>query len=216
MATDKPQVLTYLHTIVYERLTEFKQVHGIGSLSKAVEMVLCDYFGVAVPGLALPAGLLLSRSQVDFGERSLEEKVAFLAEKYEYVCDASCASQQRFAIALLQKNSNLPESCYSSCHIEKSNGIRKLSPRHGSSENDRVSKGSILTREKILASLSEEQVKKGLTGVALAERLNSYSSMISYKRSKPNFSCWTQEKDPDGIAWEYHSRTRRFHPVEVS
>jgi hypothetical protein len=207
MATDKPQVLTYLHTTVYERLTEFKQVHGIGSLSKAVEMVLCDYFGVAVPGLALPAGLLLSRSQVDFGERSLEEKVAFLAEKYEYVCDA---------IALLQKNSNLPESCYSSCHIEKSNGIRNLSPRHGSSENDRVSKGSVLIRKKILASLSEEQVKKGLTGVALAERLNSYSSMISYKRSKPNFSCWTQEKDPDGIAWEYHSRTRRFHPVEVS
>ncbi len=207
MATDKPQVLTYLHTTVYERLTEFKQEHGIGSLSKAVEMVLCDYFGVAVPGLALPVGLLLSRSHVDFGERSLEEKVAFLAEKYEYVCDA---------IALLQKKSNLPESCYSSCHIEKSNGIRNLSPRHGSSENERVLKGSVLTREKILASLSEEQVKKGLTGVALAERLNSYSSMISYKRSKPNFSCWTQEKDPDGIAWEYRSRTRRFHPIEVS
>jgi hypothetical protein len=207
MATDKPQVLTYLHTTVYECLTEFKQVHGIGSLSKAVEMVLCDYFRVAVPGLALPAGLLLSRSHVDFGERSLEEKVAFLAEKYEYVCDA---------LALLQKNTNLPESSYSSCHIEKSNGIRNLSPHYGSSENERVLKGSVLTREKILASLSEEQVRKGLTGVALAERLNSYSSMISYKRSKPNFSCWTQEKDPDAIAWEYGSRTRRFHPVEVS
>ena len=103
-----------------------------------------------------------------------------------------------------------------SCQVEKSKGIRNLRVRHGNGENYQVSNGSVLTFEKLPVSLSEERVKKGLTGVALAERLNSYSSLISYKRSKPNFSFWTQEKDPDSIAWEYRSRTRRFHPIEVS
>jgi hypothetical protein len=216
MATNKPQVLAYLHTVVYERLAEFKQEHGIRSLSQAVEIVLSDYFGVAVPGIALPVALLSSRSHIDKGESPLEKKVAVLAEKYEFLYEAialPCCKQQR---ALIQKNTNLPADVTLSCHVEKSKEIRNLQVRHSSSENNQVSNGSVLASEKLPISLSEEWLKKGLTGVALAERLNSYSSLISYKRSKPNFSFWTQEKDPDSIAWEYRSRTRRFHPVEVS
>ncbi|MBW4548892.1 MAG: hypothetical protein KME25_31485 [Symplocastrum torsivum CPER-KK1] len=207
MVTNKPQVLAYLHTDVYQRLAEFKQEHGIRSLSQAVEIVLSDYFGVAVPGIALPAVFLTSRTHLDNGESPLEEKVAVLANKYESLCEA---------IALIQKHTNLPADVTLSCQVEKSKGIRNLRVRHGNGENYQVSNGSVLTFEKLPVSLSEERVKKGLTGVALAERLNSYSSLISYKRSKPNFSFWTQEKDPDSIAWEYRSRTRRFHPIEVS
>lgn len=207
MATDKLSVLTYLHKAVYERLAQFKQEHGIRSLSQAVEIVLIDYFGVAVPGIALPVELLSRRSHSYRGETSLEEKVAVLAEKYEYLCEA---------LTLSQKNTNLPPDVTCTCHVDKSKEIKNLWGSHGFRENYQVSTVSRLTGEKLPISLSLEQVQKGLTGVALASRLNSNSSLISYKRAKPNFSSWTQERDPDGLTWEYRPRTRRFHPVEVN
>jgi hypothetical protein len=86
MATDKPQVLTYLHTTVYECLTEFKQVHGIGSLSKAVEMVLCDYFGVAVPGVVLPVTLETLKSRIAPLESSPDGRPGRAVENNDAIC----------------------------------------------------------------------------------------------------------------------------------
>ncbi len=165
MATDKQKVLAYLHTAVYERLALFKQVHGIGSLSKAVEMVLCDYFDINVPGVVLPVTL-----------ETLKSCIAPL--------ESSSDGRQGRAV---ENNDTLATNV----------GTPLPSKRSATS------------------GLSASIVKKGLTGVVLASRLNSYSSTISKKRSKPNFSEWTRALDPDGIAWEYQAITRRFHPVEL-
>jgi hypothetical protein len=63
------------------------------------------------------------------------------------------------------------------------------------------------------SSRSTDSIRRGLTGTALAERLNTSTSMISRKRSQAGFTLWSQQRDPDGISWVYSSRTRRFHPV---
>ena len=163
MATDKQKVLAYLHTAVYERLALFKQVHDIGSLSKAVEMVLCDYFEINVPGVVLPVTL-----------ETLKSRIAPL--------ESSPDGRQGRAV---ENNDTLATNVGTPLPLKRS----------------------------ATSGLSASVVKKGLTGVVLASRLNSYSSTISKKRSKPNFSEWTRALDPDGIAWEYRAITRRFHPV---
>ncbi|XGW00970.1 MAG: hypothetical protein ACAF41_34610 (plasmid) [Leptolyngbya sp. BL-A-14] len=65
------------------------------------------------------------------------------------------------------------------------------------------------------ASLSwAHTARRGLTGTALAARLQTSASMISRKRSQVGFGRWSQARDPDGLTWLYTTRTRRFHPVE--
>ncbi|MBD1806311.1 hypothetical protein H6F98_12725 [Microcoleus sp. FACHB-SPT15] len=199
MATNKPQVLAYLHTPVYERLAEFKQEHGIQSLSRAVEIVLCDYFGIKAQGVLLPVGLEKSRNCTDKDEISLEMKVAVLSLKYEYLRDA-------LAKLANEPNTTLQQfSATTSSVLTQPNQI-EFKPA------DRTSLPSSFVLPK---GLSTEVVKKGLTGTALAKRLNSSSSTVSNKRSKPDFCEWSMALDQDGIAWEYRSATRRFHPIEL-
>ncbi|XGV94419.1 MAG: hypothetical protein ACAF41_00910 (plasmid) [Leptolyngbya sp. BL-A-14] len=65
------------------------------------------------------------------------------------------------------------------------------------------------------ASLSwAHTARRGLTGTALAARLQTSASMIIRKRSQVGFGRWSQARDPDGLIWLYTARTRRFHPVE--
>lgn len=53
----------------------------------------------------------------------------------------------------------------------------------------------------------------GLTGVSLAERLKTCPATISRRRSTPEFSQWSQQRDPDSLAWIYVSTIRRFQPL---
>ncbi len=46
----------------------------------------------------------------------------------------------------------------------------------------------------------------------LARRLNVSASSISYRKLKPGFSEWVQQKDPEGIAWEYCQDSKQFYP----
>jgi hypothetical protein len=63
-------------------------------------------------------------------------------------------------------------------------------------------------------ALSWAQIaRRGLTGTALAARLQTSASMISRKRSQVGFGSWSQARDPEGLTWLYTARTRRFHPV---
>jgi hypothetical protein len=44
----------------------------------------------------------------------------------------------------------------------------------------------------------------------LAKRLGVASQLLTRYRIKPNFSAWTQAKDPDGIAWSYDLTSRCY------
>jgi hypothetical protein len=63
-------------------------------------------------------------------------------------------------------------------------------------------------------SLSHTQsVPQSLIQSELAKRLNVYSSTVYKRRDDPDFSEWTRNRDPDGIAWKFSSKTKEFHPV---
>ncbi len=70
-------------------------------------------------------------------------------------------------------------------------------PSNGA-KNERITNGS--------QSLTNEP----LTGIALAQRLKVSDTTISRRKSKPDFSRWTCSKDPQGIAWTYSKKTKRF------
>ncbi len=55
----------------------------------------------------------------------------------------------------------------------------------------------------------------GLIQSELAKRLDVHSSTIYKRREDPDFSTWTQTRDPEGVAWIYSSDTRLFSPLSA-
>ncbi len=53
----------------------------------------------------------------------------------------------------------------------------------------------------------------GLIQSELAKRLDVHSSTIYKRRDDPDFSAWTQTRDPEGISWVYSPDTRLFSPL---
>lgn len=53
--------------------------------------------------------------------------------------------------------------------------------------------------------MTEVDSAQSLSGIKLAHRLGvNYNTLDRYK-SRPNFSTWSQDLDPDGIAWSYEN-----------
>jgi hypothetical protein len=48
----------------------------------------------------------------------------------------------------------------------------------------------------------------------LAKRLDVHSSTIYKRRSEPNFTDWTRNRDPDGLAWAYTDATKEYYRVD--
>jgi hypothetical protein len=60
----------------------------------------------------------------------------------------------------------------------------------------------------------EAKDSRSLIQAELAKRLDVHSSTVGKRKSDPDFSEWSQSRDPEGIAWEYSLLTREFLPVE--
>lgn len=54
--------------------------------------------------------------------------------------------------------------------------------------------------------LSEIELNQPISGVKLARRLGISNSTLSRHKLRPNFSEWSQDLDPDGIAWVYEGK----------
>jgi hypothetical protein len=48
----------------------------------------------------------------------------------------------------------------------------------------------------------------------LAKRLDVHSSTVYKRRSEPNFTDWTRNRDPDGLAWAYTDTTKEYYRVD--
>ncbi len=48
----------------------------------------------------------------------------------------------------------------------------------------------------------------------LAKRLDVHSSTVYKRRSEPNFTEWTRNRDPDGLAWAYTDTTKEYYQVD--
>ncbi len=49
----------------------------------------------------------------------------------------------------------------------------------------------------------------------LAKRLDVHSSTIYKRRSEENFTDWTRNRDPEGIAWGYAEATKEYYRVDT-
>lgn len=58
--------------------------------------------------------------------------------------------------------------------------------------------------------------ENALIQAELAKRLDLNSSTVGRRKSDPDFSEWSQSKDPEGRAWEYVPETKLFVPLEES
>ena len=65
------------------------------------------------------------------------------------------------------------------------------------------------------AADKEPQVSQSLIQAELAKRLDVHSSTVGKRKSDPDFSEWSQSRDPEGIAWVYSAETKEFVPVEA-
>lgn len=54
---------------------------------------------------------------------------------------------------------------------------------------------------------------QSLIQAELAKRLDLNSSTVGRRKSDPDFSQWSQSKDPEGIAWKYVPETKLFIAV---
>ncbi|MGD1716530.1 hypothetical protein [Dapis sp. BLCC M172] len=57
-----------------------------------------------------------------------------------------------------------------------------------------------------------QAVSTFLTQKELATRLNVHASTISKRKTKPDFSQWSSQKDPESISWKYLKEQGRFLP----
>jgi hypothetical protein len=60
----------------------------------------------------------------------------------------------------------------------------------------------------------EHKASQSLIQAELAKRLDVHSSTVGKRKSDPDFSEWSQSRDPEGIAWEYSPETKEFLPLE--
>lgn len=88
----------------------------------------------------------------------------------------------------------------------KSNSSKATSSTPERKASDRGA-GKITKSEPISKPVSEP-----LTQAALAKRLEIDKSRISRVQSQPHFSQWSQERDPEGIAWQFDPKSKRFYP----
>jgi hypothetical protein len=59
----------------------------------------------------------------------------------------------------------------------------------------------------------DETSDRLLSGVDLAKRLGVNLGTLSRNRAKPNFTQWSQGKDPEQWAWQYVSQVEQYTPV---
>ena len=229
VATDNPKVSAYLPPAVYDvppavydELEAFKEQRGLQSVEMAVTTILAEYFGQLQPSLN-PATDTTSRLE------SLEAKCSSLSEM---------VAELQTAIATLQATnrpqldqSQIVEPTTEISHIDYSESpvsseqldqtahldlpdstnsllIQPLQPQNNTLDNLGAEDLSKMEVE----PLAQPSSHGPMTQAALARRLEVSTSSISRMQSKPNFPEWSQQKDPEGIAWVRSPKTKEFYP----
>ena len=65
----------------------------------------------------------------------------------------------------------------------------------------------------IVNSIVDNTSERLLSGVDLAKRLGVNPGTLSRNRAKPNFTQWSQGKDPEQWAWQYVPQVEQYVPV---
>lgn len=86
MATDKPNVRTYLDPRTYEKLEAYKEANNIKSLSAAIDIIVSQFLGTGST-LHLPASDIPQSTELQSEVADLKEQVTRLVADYASVRD---------------------------------------------------------------------------------------------------------------------------------
>lgn len=198
MPTEKPGVMTYVDPGLYKQLVALKEERGARSPSQTVEEILEEYVGSSISST-------MSNSVFLEQNRRLVEQVDLLVEGYQSL-QKSVIDLQKIILKFSVLYFNQLNSHNQGIEIE--HNAQKII------QTDRTSNDSLSMQEikENSAQIPHTLIEGGLKGIHLAKRLNVDSSTLSRRRSKSDFSEWTQQLDPDKISWFYVNFDRRFYP----
>ena len=91
--------------------------------------------------------------------------------------------------------------------------IEKVSNPWTTPQHSRVNSHLKPNPENHQFKLTSKSVSLSLTQKELATRLNVHTSTISKRKTKPDFSQWSSQKDPESISWKYVKEQARFLPI---
>lgn len=99
--------------------------------------------------------------------------------------------------------------------LDDSEPAPQLAEVKEATSNDVVAVSTLPNVEEHLEAQDLSQPSLGLIQSELAKRLDVHSSTIYKRRDDPDFSAWTQTRDPEGVSWMYSPETRLFSPLQT-
>lgn len=190
MPTTNPKISAYVPQDLYDHFINFKEQRGLSSASQAAIVILTEFFGCGTPS-RLPSdspGVPLE----DF--QALVQRVDHLSELVKSLTAPTAQKDEIESpikqLPLLVQDS-VPE-------VEQSDP----------SSNPLSSFQSELPQD-LTSSMDFTQ---GLSGRSLSARIKCNRSTLSHRSQSLDFPEWSKSRDPEGIAWIYDEKTKKFFP----
>jgi hypothetical protein len=153
----------------------------------------------------------LMREALGVSTRSSTKSTTTLDERIESIVEeklSAFAANQNDLISRLQERLQLTES-----RLEEILSTGEAQVSSVSVDNvditEEVKERSVDKVDKIVDEIS----KRLLNGVDLAKRLSVNPGTLTRNRAKPNFTQWSQGKDPEQLAWQYVPQVEQYAPV---
>ncbi len=142
--------------------------------------------------------LRIKRSQPDFTEWSQQRDPNNIAWQYK--------DGEFFPLEVTKPE---PESSKKEPEPKPSSSKTKTKTKSKAKQSQKTTQKS--KKEPVQAVKTEVQP---LSGRQMMKRLKCGDRLLRIKRSQPDFKEWSQERDPDGVAWKYTKG--QFVPLKVS
>ncbi len=142
--------------------------------------------------------LRIKRSQPDFTEWSQQRDPNNIAWQYK--------DGEFFPLEVTKPE---PESSKKEPEPKPSSSKTKTKTKSKAKQSQKTTQKS--KKEPVQAVKTEVQP---LSGRQMMKRLKCGDRLLRIKRSQPDFTEWSQQRDPDNVAWQYQDG--QFVPLEVS
>ncbi len=222
MPTENRRVAAYLPKSIDDRLEAFKAERGLKGDSPALIVILSEFLGVsqevAYQGssstqlderIELLKSELLDelKSRLLGFQAAIEQRLQKLEEKADLLSPANA----QFELLSEPEEDSLAE--------QEVPGQLKLIPIDEIGDSHfQVDELLSESKSELQNDVSESVELQPLSEPALAKRLGVTVNRLRQVKSQDkkvagSLARWSRAKDNDGIAWEYDSRTRLFHPA---
>lgn len=206
MGTDKNKISAYLTDSEFQTLKTLAAKYEV-SKSQAVIMAIKALAGQSVN---IPSGVTAAPNVELLGKDEVNQAIA--AALAPIVEDVESLKKRLETLTALPETS--PSEPLELENLPLLEALQKPEPSEPMELMERME--SLETETAIAPAPSEDKpdFSHGLMGKELAARLNRVKSSISmnWKPENPDrFRQWSQELDPDGLAWE--KRGDKFYPI---